>query len=393
MGHARLSLTLIVTAVLATACTDSAPESKPTTTPSASSTTSAPANTPKLDVSTIADGLEHPWDIAVLPSGELLFTERDRERVSILTADGKRRTVLESPTGMWHGGETGLMGIELAPDFESTREFITCHGFQAGGSQDVRVVRWRLDGDMEKATKVRDLVTGLPSSSGRHGGCSLATDPDGALFVGTGDAAIGTNAQNLDSGGGKVLRVDAKTGDGLPGNPYADDDNAMKRRVWTYGHRNVQGLAFDADDNLYGAEHGPDVDDEVNRIQKGGNYGWNPVPGFNESVPMTDNDLPGEQIAAAWSSGRPTLAVSGAAFLIGDDWGSLEGVLAVTALKDESLRFMRFNNAGKFVDESSVKEFDSTYGRLRGAVVGPDGTLYITSSNGSDDVIVKVLPR
>src|SRR5665811_788349 len=198
MRHARLSLALIVTAVLATACTDSNQDSTPTATDTASSNSSAPANTPKLDVSTLADGLEHPWDIAVLPTGELLFTERDRERVSILAADGKRRTVLESPTGMWHGGETGLMGVELAPDFESTREFITCHGFQAGGTQDVRVVRWRLDGDMEKATKVRDLVTGLPSSSGRHGGCSLATDPDGALFVGTGDCLLYTSPSPRD---------------------------------------------------------------------------------------------------------------------------------------------------------------------------------------------------
>lgn len=393
MRHARLSLALIVTAVLATACTESEPDAKPTATPKASSNSAAPAKTPKLGVSTLADGLEHPWDIAVLPSGGLLFTERDRERVSILTADGKRRTVLESPDGMWHGGETGLMGIELAPDFDSTREFITCHGYQQDGTQDVRAVRWRLDGAMEKASKVRDLVTGLPSSSGRHGGCSLEVGPDDSLFIGVGDAAIGTNSQDLGSGGGKILRVDAKTGDGLDDNPHADDGNPMTRRVWSYGHRNVQGLAFDANGNLYGAEHGPAVDDEVNLIRKGGNYGWNPVPGYNESVPMTDDDLPGDQISASWSSGSPTLAISGAAFLAGDVWGTLENTMVVPALKDESLRFMRFDKGGKLEAESSVKEFDGEYGRLRGATVAPDGTLYVTSSNGSNDVIIKVAPR
>lgn len=393
MRRARLSLPLIVTALLATACAESEPDAKTTATPAASSNSSAPAITPKLTVSTLADGLEHPWDIAVLPSGELLFTERDRERVSILTTDGKRRTVLESPVGMWHGGETGLMGIELAPDFGSTREFITCHGFAQNGKQDVRAVRWRLDGAMEKASKVRDLVTGLPSSSGRHGGCSLEMGADDALYLGVGDAAIGTNPQDLQSGGGKVLRVDPKTGDGLGDNPYADSDNAMQRRIWSYGHRNVQGLAFDKDGNLFGAEHGPATDDEVNVIRKGGNYGWNPVPGYNESVPMTDDGLPGEQISAAWSSGSPTLAISGAAFLAGDVWGTLENTLVVPALKDESLRFMRFGDDGKLEDESSVKEFDGEYGRLRGAVVAPDGTLYVTSSNGSDDKIIKVTPR
>ncbi len=354
-------------------------------------TTSAP-KTPRLEVTTAADDLEHPWDIAFLPGGDLIFTERDRERVSILGKDGKRHTVLESPNGMWHGGETGLMGIALAPDYAKSGDFITCHGYRSGKTADVRVVRWHLAKDMDSASKVTDLVTGLPSSSGRHGGCSLAVGPDSNLFVGTGDAAIGTNPQDLNSGGGKILRIDPKNGDGLKSNPFGEAGNDMKRRIWTYGHRNVQGLAFDKDGQLWSVEHGPDVDDEVNKVIKGGNYGWNPVPGYNESVPMTDDDLPGKQQAAAWESGKPTWATSGADFLAGKQWGSVEGELAVSALKGESLHFMRLGTDDKVDEVDQVGEFDRSYGRLRAVAVSPDGDLFVSTSNGSDDKIVKASP-
>lgn len=395
MNVFRFVVASIAALVLATGCTQEPASSGADTGPDdATSPTSAPAkpSTPGLKVSTAVDGLEHPWGIASLPGDELLFTERDRERVSILDANGKRRTVLESPAGMWHGGETGLMGIELAPDFESSHDFITCHGYRAGNTADVRVVRWHLNKQMTAAAKVRDLVKGLPSVTVRHAGCSLATSASGDLFIGTGDAAVGTNAQDLDSGGGKVLRVDAKSGKAVAGNPFADADNAMKRRIWTYGHRNVQGLAFDDGGQLWSVEHGPATDDEVNRIVKGGNYGWNPVPGYNESVPMTDEDLPGKQRAAAWSSGSPTLATSGAAFLKGEQWGPLEGELAVSALKAESLRFMHIGAAVTVDDVNNVRAFDGKYGRLRAVAAGAD-TLFVSTSNGSDDKILKATPR
>ena len=137
-----------------------------------------------------------------------------------------------------------------------------------------------------------------------------------ALLIGTGDAAVGTNPRNLDSLGGKVLRVHRDTGAPMPDNPYAGATTA-RRFVLTYGHRNVQGLAQRADGSLWSVEHGSDRDDEVNRLVPGGDYGWNPVPGYNESVPMTDQSLPGVQQEAAWSSGVPTIATSGAAWVRG----------------------------------------------------------------------------
>lgn len=390
MSRARLTVagSLLIAVVLA-ACTDT-PAEPDEPVPGRSQTTTAPTGKPDLELQIVADGLEHPWDIVFLPGGDMAFTERDRERVTIMSPDGKRRTVLESPDGMWHSGETGLMSIELAEDFESTREFMLCHGFQSGATQDVRITRWRLDEDLKEAAFVRNLVTGLPSSSGRHGGCAMTTGDDSALYIGTGDAAIGTNAQDLRSGGGKILRVDPQTGEGLDDNPFAGDGNTMKRRVWSFGHRNVQGLTLDADNRLWGLEHGPTIDDEVNLIEKGGNYGWNPVPGYNESVPMTDQDLPGKQIEASWQSGDSTIAVSAGTFLLDDRWRDYQGALAMASLKDETLRMLIPRDGTTLAEIDNLAEFDGTFGRLRGAVEGPDGSLYVTTSNGNDDKIVKV---
>lgn len=368
------------------------PTPAPTTTQSSAPSPAPPSNeTPSIKTSILVDGLEIPWDIAFLPDGSMLYTERDRERVTHRKTDGTFDVVLEEPDGMWHSGETGLESVILASDFATSNDFIVCNGFKDGNTQDVRVVRWHLDGG--KAIFVRNLVTGLPSTSGRHGGCALEYGTKEDLYVGTGDAADGRNARNLDSGGGKVLRIDDTTGKGMPDNPFADSNNAMRERVWSFGHRNIQGLALNPQDKtVWSVEHGPDRDDEVNRSVKGGDFGWNPLPGFNESVPMTDQSLPGRQYEAAWSSGDETLATSGGTFLQGPNWGKWSGGLAVASLKDESLHILMFDKTGKLTGDVDVKVLHGKYGRLRATVEGPDGSLYLTTSKGNDDKIVKVTP-
>ena len=382
---------LIAIGLISAGCSGGGSET--TRTPAAP--TSAPAipsgKTPSIKTSTLVDGLEIPWDIAFLPDGSMLYTERDRERVTHRTNDGTSTVVLDQPDGMWHGGETGLESVIPAADVVTSNDFITCNGYRAGGSQDVRVVRWHLEGG--KATFVRNLVTGLPSTSGRHGGCALEHGTDGSLYVGTGDAADGQNPRDLDSGGGKVLRISDVSGKGRPDNPFADSSNEMRQRVWSFGHRNIQGLALRSDKTVWSVEHGPDRDDEVNRSVKGGDFGWNPLPGFNESVPMTDHSLPGRQYDAAWSSGNKTLATSGGTFLRGANWGTWAGGLAVASLKDESLHILMFDEGGKLTDDIGVKALRGKYGRLRATVEGPDGSLYLTTSNGNDDKIIKVTPR
>ncbi len=343
-----------------------------------------------LRSTTVLTDLDHPWDIAFISSSQFLFTQRDRRTISLGTVTGGKRVVGRA-AGIWAGGETGLMALELAPDFARTRNFYTCHGYRSGATKDVRVARWRLNAARTKARLVKTIVRGLPSTSGRHGGCALVFGSSGALFIGTGDAAVGRNPQRLRSGGGKVLRVNARTGRGLKANPYAGSRYAMKRRVYTYGHRNVQGLARRGS-QIWSVEQGSYRDDEVNLLRRTGNYGWNPVPGYNESVPMTDHGLPGKQRAARWRSGDSTLATTGAAWLRGSIWGKRSGrVLAVTTLKAEHLRLLRFTKKGRLTGQSV--QLQGRYGRLRAVTVAPGGALYVSTSNGGGtDRIVRVLP-
>jgi glucose/arabinose dehydrogenase len=361
---------------------------------------SAQPTRPTLTVTVVRSGLDIPWDVAFLPDGSMLYTERARKRLTLREPDGDERILLDAPPGMWSSGETGLMSIEVAADFATTHDIITCHGFKSATTQDVRVVRWHLDDALTTATIKRTLVRSLPSTSGRHGGCALLKGPGNTLYIGTGDAATGTNAQSLFSGGGKVLRVDASTGGTLPGNPFRSSANLMKRKVFTYGHRNVQGLARRADGRVWSVEHGSYRDDEVNLLHTGGNYGWNPVPrrsgdpSYNEGAnsPMTDDSLPGKQIKARWRSGDPTVATSGATFVSGSAWGAWNGALVVTALKDSSVRILLLSSSGTLLATWKPAVLDGTYGRLRAAVRGPDGSVYLTTSNGSDDKILKVTP-
>jgi aldose sugar dehydrogenase len=392
---------LVATALLASGLVVAAePPSAATGTPvgteaprAAATSTDVDRRPPTLRVRTVVGNLDIPWDLTFLPSGAMLYTERSRERIWWRGPDGLRRIVAANLPGVWHSGETGLMSILAARTFATTREFLTCHGVTTEGGNAVRVVRWRLNAAATQAHRTRTIVPGLPATNGRHGGCRLRFGAGGALYVGTGDAAVGTNPQNLRSGGGKVLRVRPATGVGWPDNPYPRAEDPMKRRVFTYGHRNVQGLALRPGGRMWSVEHGTSRDDEVNRLRRGGNYGWNPVPGYNESRPMTDFSLPGEQIGARWSSGDPTIATSGATWLRGERWGEWQGCLAVATLADESLRIMRFRPDGGFVRMWRPAALDGTYGRLRSVVMGPGNQLYVTTSNGGGaDRILRVTP-
>jgi glucose/arabinose dehydrogenase len=156
----------------------------------------------------------------------------------------------------------------------------------------------------------------------------------------------------------------------------------------------VQGLALQPGTGLmWTVEHGPDRDDEVNVEQKGGNYGWNPVPGYNESVPMTDTKKYPHAIEARWSSGLPTIAPSGGAFITGARWGSYQGVLAVGVLKDTGLLLLTVNSAGTVTKTARMAGVEDTYGRLRAPQMGPGDVLYVTTSNGEDqDKILRIVP-
>lgn len=338
--------------------------------------------TPRLVVTKRVTGLSKPWDVQPIGKGRLLITERDSARLILVGPGGKRR--VKFPSGsVWVSGETGLMSLEVDPAFGRNRRIYTCSGgFTSGGGHDVRVNAWRLDKSFTRATLVKKLVGGFPTTSGRHGGCRLLITSNGSLLVGTGDAAVGSNPRNLNSLGGKTLRLDRLTGAPWPGNPFIDSSNKRRRYVHTFGHRNIQGLAQRSNGTLWSVEHGSFRDDEVNLLVKGGDYGWHPVPGYNESVPMTDFGLPGKQYGARWRSGDPTLATSGASFVYGKKWGSLNGTLAVAALKATRILFLRFDDRGKLV-RTTVPPILQRYGRLRSVTVAPNGDLLVTTDTDS----------
>ena len=329
---------------------------------------------PDLQVDTLVSDLSIPWGIALAPDGTMLFTQRAGVLSSRL-ADGTVQTIEAEFGDLFASGETGLMGIVVDPSFASNRRFYTCQGHTG---PEIQVIAWTINTAYTVATRVADpLVGGMPAASGRHGGCRLRFGPQGYLWIATGDAASGTVPQDLNSLGGKVLRVDASTGAGAPTNPFAPS------RVYTYGHRNVQGLALrPGTSQMWSVEHGPSVDDEINLLAAGRNYGWDPVPGYNEGVSMTDLVKFPHALEAQWSSGSPTLATSGGIFLEGDQWGVWEGRLAVATLKDSKLRLFEFTPDGAFVSQVIVPELNGAFGRLRTPMLGPDGDLYVSTSNG-----------
>jgi glucose/arabinose dehydrogenase len=379
----RMIAGLIASALLLTACTTARtlePAEPPPAPPAASPGPPSSAGVPALDVAVVVDGLDHAWDVVQAPDGTLLVDERPGGFTAVLP-DGSVREVDADFGDLFARGETGLMGLTLDPAFGENRRLYSCQGVRDGS---IEVIGWTVSADWASATRVADpLVGGLPLNerSGRHGGCRLRFTPDGALLVGTGDTAEGTAAQDPRSLGGKVLRVDPATGE---------------REVWTLGHRNVQGLAVrPGGDQVFAVEHGPDRDDEVNLLQPGGNYGWDPDGNgrYDESVPMTDESIEGA-VPAVWSSGQPTLAPSGAAFLDGRQWGAYDGLLLVGLLKARGVLALRLDDAGALLEQFRLPELDGAFGRIRSLTQGMDGALYVTTDNGAnEDKVLRVTPR
>lgn len=335
----------------------------------------------RLQVDDFVSGLDKPWDLAWLPNGTVLVTER-AGRLNVYLDGVDAAPFVISPADVVARGEGGMMGLEVDPSFSDNGYVYLCTTSNAGGDNDVRLIRLTLRApDGGAVLERQDIVTGMPYSTGRHSGCRPRFGPDGFLWVGTGDAAIGVNPQDDNSLGGKVLRVD-REGAAAP-------DNAGGFLWYSKGHRNIQGMAFRSDGIGISAEHGPSVDDELNLLVAG-NFGWDPVPGYNESVPMTDLRKFSDAVPAVWSSGSPTLALAGATFLEGSAWGNWDGVLAVATLKAQHLHIYVVDSEGRVTGEERTI---GDQGRLRTPRQGPDGLLYITNDGGSGNgKILRVTP-
>ena len=343
---------------------------------------------PTLDRTVFASGLSTPWDLAFLPNGEMLFTERSG-RVGLRRTSATVITVAQV-ADVVVSGEGGLLGLAVDPEFATNRFVYTCYSSNRGGTNDNRLVRWTLSADGTSLANRNDILTGLPwGNGGRHSGCRPRFGPDGQLWVGTGDAAVGTNPQNLTGLGGKVLRIN-RDGAAAVGNPTIAGADG---RIYSYGHRNVQGIAFQPTSNLtFSVEHGPGTDDEVNRLAPGANSGWNPVPGYNESVPMTDLARYPTAMRAFYSTGSPAKGSSGGTFITGTAWKAYTNAFVVTQLVGARLLVLTFNSSGGVKD--TIPLYRDLNTRLRVPVMGPDGALYVaTDVGGGGGQVWRIAPR
>lgn len=360
---------------------------------------------PSIDVTPVQSGLSIPWGLDFTPDGTMLFTERPGTMSALAPPYTGTPTALATDflDDGYVNGETGLLDLQVSPDFATDRKVFTCQGVDPAGAAAprVRLVTWTIDGAFTEATRADDpLIDNLTvwGQQGRHGGCRLEFGADGNLWIGTGDGADEANPQNLNRLGGKVLRVDPDTGLGVPGNPFfgRPGAGADKQRIYNYGHRNVQGLTLrPGTSQMFSVEHGTFRDDEINLMVAGGNYGWSPGAGYDESPLMTDLDRFPNAVVAKWSSGNPTIAPSGADWIEGADWGAWDGAMAVGILAAQHLRVMFFSASGELVRQDLPAEFQGAdpYGRIRTVTMGPDGCLYVTTANGGGtDQILRVNP-
>ena len=330
----------------------------------------ATSATPAADVEVVAEDLTIPWEIAWLPSGEMLVTERPGRLLKI----GANRSVIPI-SGVAHVGEGGLQGLALHPKFTENQWLYLYLTTRAGEGLINRVERYRLDGNrLVDRTTILDSIPGAQF----HDGGRLAFGPDNLLYITTGDAGQPALAQDTQSLAGKILRV-RDDGSTPPDNPFSN-------AVYSFGHRNPQGLAWDDEGQLWATEHGRSGAqsgfDEINRVERGGNFGWPELEG---------NETGADRYAPAVHSGATTTwAPAGIV--------ALDDRLYFAGLRGESLYALERQGAGV---EALTAHFSGEFGRLRAVAIGPAGWLYVTTSNKDgrgeiqtgDDKIIRINPE
>jgi glucose/arabinose dehydrogenase len=316
---------------------------------------------------TIATGLSVPWGLAFLPDGTALVTLRDKGEV-LHVAEGAKPVSIGRVPGVAPDGEGGLLGIAVSPTFASDKTVFV----YLTSATDNRVMRMTFDGTTLKPGPV--IVDGI-IKAGNHNGGRLAFGPDGYLYVATGDAGRRLPAQDKASLNGKILRV-TRDGAPAPGNPFPGS------RVWSLGHRNVQGLAWDRSGAMFASEFGQNTWDELNRIQPGRNYGWPDVEGIAHRPGFVDP-------LVQWA----TRDASPSGIAVGTD-----GAIYMAALRGQSLWRIPLGPGERPGTPQRLQQ--GTYGRLRTVVSAPDGRLWLVTSNtfrgtphpGDDRILALRLP-
>ena len=366
------------------------------------------AQAPRLTQTVVMSGLQNPWDIAFTPDGVMLFTEKCRG-VSARLADGKTvrlfgtsGSALVAPD-LFCQGQSGVHGIAVDPDFaKGKRDIYVFMASNLRAPATNRVVRLTLSADATSVSGRTDIIEDIAykqsangaGSAGAHSGGVVRFGPDGFLWVTTGDNHNATLPQDLKRLGGKVLRVN-RDGGAAPGNntPAGGDP-----RIFTYGHRNVQGLTFrpvgqPGAGQPFAAEHGPNHSDEVTPLVAGGNAGWDPqkrpslrcpddycgYAGEPGTMPMTDTQRFPDALRPSWVYNGSGRGMSTALFLAGDPWKAWNGRLLVSMMRGQRIAVLQLDGRGATVADATV---DLPATRTRALVQGPDGNLYTANDDG-----------
>jgi glucose/arabinose dehydrogenase len=323
-------------------------------------------NTTTEGLTVIAEGLDTPWGIAFLPNNEMLVTER-AGRVRLIKNGSLQEEPLATLTSVKEIGEGGLLGIAVPHNFSTNNSVYLYYTYsESGGNTMNRVVKMTYQDRTLEDEKI--IVDKIPGASNHNGG-RIKFGPDGYLYITTGDASDPSLAQDRNSLAGKILRV----------------VNDSQVSVYSYGHRNPQGIAWDNNGQLYSTEHGQSTQDEFNKIQIGKNYGWPEIRGdqskFGMERPMSH-------------SGDDTWAPSGAAYY---QYSDNEYSIFFGGLRGQALYEMNFKDGNSTLRTHLKGE----YGRIREVILGPDNFVYISTSNKdgrgnpapSDDRIIRINPK
>ncbi len=340
----------------------------------------------------IATNLDTPWEILWGPDNYIWVTERQGKVSRVNPETGEVSEVIFI-TEVSEVGEGGLLGMVLDPDFQDSSYFYVAYNYYAVENdyreKIVKFTYYPETGKADNPVTLFDNITG----ANNHNGCRLIITPDKKLIFTTGDAQTTSNAQNINSLNGKTLSIN------LDGS-IPDDNPFANNPVWTWGHRNPQGLAFSPDSTiLYSSEHGPSDNDEINIIAKGRNYGWPNVRGFcslSSEISFCNDSNIVEPIYA-WT---PTLAVTGLVFYNSDLIQEWKNSLLIPSLKASRITQLLLNESGTSVLKST-DFFTGEFGRLRDMCISPDGKVYVATSNrdsrgtplANDDKIIEIAPE
>jgi glucose/arabinose dehydrogenase len=333
-----------------------------------------PPGAVELRDSVIASGLQHVWELVWGPDDQIWMTERGG-RISRLNLSTGNVTTLLNITEVVSNGEGGLLGMTIHPDFTNNPYVYVVYNY--GTSYREKLVRYTYNNN--SLGSPLPLLDNIAAAS-IHNGSRLRIGPDNKLYMTTGDAANQSLPQNINSVNGKVLRLNLDgtipADNPVAGNPY-----------WSFGHRNAQGLVF-AGNKLFVSEHGPNNDDEINIIEKGRNYGWPEVEGYCNSQDENDfcsaNNV--KEPIMAWT---PTVAACGLEFYNNDQIPQWKNSLLMVALKNSRLYQMKLNSAQTEIIQTN-EYFKNDFGRLRAICISPGGDVYLGTSNGGNDKIIRV---